>query len=73
MKKIFSVLLVIAIALAAAFSLSACETKVQEGGDGGDHLDTPTGIKGGRWDGDRVNVRADDRKSRFASLGERAG
>ena len=73
MKKIFSVLLVIAIALAAAFSLSACETKVQEGGDGGDVIDTSTGINAVYWEGYSVNVKEEDYKSLFASVPEREG
>ena len=73
MKKIFSVLLVIAIALAAAFSLLACETKVQEGGDGGDVIDTSTGINAVYWEGYSVNVKEEDYKSLFASVPEREG
>lgn len=73
MKKIFSVLLVIAIALAAAFSLLACETKVQEGGDGGGVIDTSTGINAVYWEGYSVNVKEEDYKSLFASVPEREG
>lgn len=73
MKRSISVLLIIAMIFAGVFALLACDTEEVQNGQGGNTVETDTGINVVYWEGNAVNVEKDDVAGLFESVPERDG